>query len=78
MSAARTALQVRLGQLWSLQPTAVSLAEVDARLDPSWAPIRDVFRLADQVAYGGVHPEVATLERWRQIIHDQIQRVGRS
>ncbi len=53
MSAAGTALQVRLGQLWSLEPTAVNLAEVDARLDSSWNPIRDVFRLAEQVAYGG-------------------------
>ncbi len=75
MSAAGTALQVRLGQLWSLEPTAVNLAEVDARLDSSWNPIRDVFRLAEQVAYGGVHPEVAALERWRQILHDQLQRM---
>jgi hypothetical protein len=78
MSAAHSALQVRLGQMWSLQPSAVSLAEVDARLDSSWDATREVFRLADQIAYGGVRPEVATLERWRQIIREQLQRAGQS
>jgi len=78
MTAARTALQIRLGQWWSMKPAAVTLAEVDARLDSSWDPIRDVFRVADQFAYSGLQPEVTALERWQQIIHDQLQRVGQS
>lgn len=78
MTAARTALQIRLGQWWSMKPAAVTLAEVNARLDSSWDPVRDVFRVADQFAYSGLQPEVAALERWQQIIHDQLQRVGQS
>jgi hypothetical protein len=78
MTAARTALQIRLGQWWSMKPDAVTLAEVNARLDSSWDPVRDVFRVADQVAYSGLRAEVSALEGWRQIIHDQLQRVGKS
>jgi hypothetical protein len=78
MTAARTALQIRLGQWWSMKPATVTLAEVDARLDSSWDPVRDVFRVADQFAYSGLQPEVTALERWQQIIHDQLQRMGQS
>jgi hypothetical protein len=78
MTAARSALQVRLGQWWSMKPAAVTLAEIDARLDSSWDPVRDVFRVADQFAYSGLQPEVNALEHWQPIIHDQLQRVGQS
>ena len=60
------------------EPAAVTLAEVNARLDSSWDPVRDVFRVADQVAYSDMRADATALEGWRRIIHDQLQRVGKS
>lgn len=74
ISAARRALQMRLGHAWSMPPTHVSLAELDARLDTSWDSLRQLFILADQSAYGGWRPPGATLAQWHAIVHEQLQR----
>ena len=74
LATARRALQVRLGHRWSLEPEAVTLAEVNARLDSSWDSLRELFAAADQAAYAGWHPQIATLTHWRKIVKDQLLR----
>jgi hypothetical protein len=74
IGAAQRTLQVRLGHCWSIAPHEVTLAQVDARLDSSWDPIREVFALAEQSAYAGWRPHISTLSYWRQIVQEQLHR----
>ncbi|MCU0788303.1 MAG: BatD family protein, partial [Verrucomicrobia bacterium] len=52
-SCARRALQERLAQRWHLPASAVTLAEVNTRLNGHGEGICAVFRAADQAAYAG-------------------------
>jgi len=74
ISAALRALQVRLGHCWCIAPHEVTLPQVDARLDSSWDPIREIFALAEKSAYGGWRPHIATLSHWRQVVQQQLHR----
>jgi hypothetical protein len=74
ITAAQRALQVRLGHCWGMAPHEVTRSQVDARLDSSWDPIRQVFALAEQSAYAGWHPHLSTLSQWRQIVQEQLHR----
>lgn len=71
---AQRALQIRLGRTWSLAPDAVTLAELDARLDASWGPVREIFVLAELSAYAGGRPPSASLPHWGQVLHEQLSR----
>jgi hypothetical protein len=77
MLSARHSLQVRLAQRWAMAPSDVSRAELDARLDSSWDPVRELFSVADQAAYGGTPPALGTLTHWRAVVHVQLRRLGR-
>jgi hypothetical protein len=73
---ARHALEVRLAKLWAMVPSDVNRAQLDARLDSSWDPVRELFSVADQAAYGGTLPALGTLTRWRAVVHNQLDRLG--
>ena len=75
--AGQRALQLRLAQCWSIAPQEVTREQLDARLDSSWDPIREVFSLAEQSAYAGWHPHSSTLAHWRQIVQQQLHRAER-
>jgi hypothetical protein len=77
MLSARHSLQVRLAQRWAMAPSDVNRAELDARLDSSWEPVRELFCVADQAAYGATPPALGTLTRWRAVVHVQLCRLGR-
>jgi len=51
-NACRSAAQERLGEIWSLPPETITLADVKERL-PESAGIKHVFETADAVAYSG-------------------------
>lgn len=74
---ARHALQVRLAQLWTMAPGDVNRAELDLRLDSTWDPVRELFSVADEAAYGGMSPALGTLTRWRAVVRAQLCRLGR-
>lgn len=76
MLSARHALQVRLAQRWAMAPGDVNRAELDARLDSSWDPVRELFSAADEAAYGGTPPALGTLTRWRAVVRNQLRRLG--
>jgi len=72
---ARHALQERLAQIWQLPPHAVTVAEINARLQDAGVGIRAIFQAADQAAYAGHGSAQIDLSHWRQVVHDQLKRM---
>jgi len=72
---ARHALQERLAQIWQVPPHAVTVAEINARLQDAGVGIRAIFQAADQAAYAGHGSVPVDLSHWRQVVHDQLKRM---
>ncbi|HEX5219098.1 MAG TPA: BatD family protein [Verrucomicrobiae bacterium] len=72
---ARHALQERLAQIWHVPPHAVTVPEINARLQDAGAEIRAIFQAADQAAYAGHGSASVDLSHWRQVVHDQLKRM---
>jgi hypothetical protein len=72
---ARHALQERLAQVWHLPPHAVTLAEINSRLNDAGAEVSAIFQAADQTAYAGHGTASVDLSRWRQVVHEQLKRM---
>ncbi len=51
---ARAYVQQRFGAAWGLAPEALTLAELESRLDGVPEPVRDVLDRADAIRFGGV------------------------
>jgi len=69
-SAARLAIQHRLGALWNQAPQAITLAEISARL-PEDSPAARFFREADRLEYG--RPATGEiLPQWRALLDEAI------
>ncbi|MDP9082472.1 MAG: BatD family protein [Pseudomonadota bacterium] len=67
-NSARAALQQTLGTRWQLAPDEVSVAEIDSRLGPDGADIRQLFALADEANYSGHQLKAPDFERWIQTV----------
>lgn len=52
LSLSKTAIQNQLGQLWNIEPAALSLADIASRL-PENVQLLEIFQAADEAAYGG-------------------------
>ena len=52
LSLSRTTIQNQLGQLWNIEPAALSLADISSRLK-SDSHLPEIFRAAEEAAYGG-------------------------
>ena len=71
-TAARSALQLRLGATWSVPPETISAADVEARLGDDGRVIRDVFEQADHVTYAHASAIPGALDGWRTTVHEQL------
>ncbi len=71
-SAARQALQLRLGALWSIAPDAVTAADVSVRLGGRGAGIREVLEQADRASFGSA-PSADGLEAWRDRVLAELE-----
>ncbi len=69
---ARSALQQRLGHEWKMSPDAITLADVEARLDSGIETVRPVFEMADQAKYSDLHFEESDLQQWRDAVVNQL------
>lgn len=74
-SAARRALQQRLALAWKISPGSVTLTEIGRRLNGAGEELISVFREADQIAYSGQNFSTGELERWREVVYDQLKQV---
>jgi hypothetical protein len=71
-ASARSALQHRLATRWGLVPEAITIAEVDARMNGDGAEIRRLFALADQAAYSGQHLAAGDFQQWKTTVLNQL------
>ncbi len=72
-SSARQALQHSFASKWQMAPAAITLAEVDARLNGEGENVRQIFALADQIAYSGGADIDADFPAWKQAVHQIIK-----
>ncbi len=74
-AAARAAFQQRLGARWRVKPEAITLAEIEGRLEAGDAQaVRQVFDF-DAARFSGFRPEPTDLPRWRQIVNEQLDHL---
>ncbi|GAA5123738.1 protein BatD [Luteolibacter yonseiensis] len=69
-SAARLAIQQRLGLLWNQPPQAITTAEVSGRI-PEDSPVVRFFREADRHEYSR-HPSGEVLPQWRDLLAEAL------
>ena len=68
----RTAIQDHLGPRWNMVPSAISLADLRARLAPD-SPLIEIFRAADEAAYGGAIPSQQTMQDYLDTLHRELE-----
>ena len=71
-NAARNALQERLSERWKLPAPAITIAEIDRRLNGNGESIRTVFQLAERVAYSGLRYDTSFFEQWKRVVGEQL------
>lgn len=71
-TAARTALQTRLGAAWSIVPEAVTAADIEEHLGDRGEAIRSVFEHADAVTYANNLPTSESLDHWRSVVRAEL------
>jgi hypothetical protein len=70
---ARQALQYSLASKWKMTPAAITLAEIDTRLDGNDENIHQIFTLADELAYSGGTDIDTDFPAWKQAVHQTIK-----
>jgi len=76
-AAARGAIQERLGASWHVEPSAISLSEIEARLPPEDADgLRAVFE-ADAARFSASGRLETELAPWKQVVERQLDQLER-
>jgi hypothetical protein len=57
-----------------MTPGAVTAAEIDTHLNGSGENVRQVFALADQLAYSGHESIEAEFTAWKQTVHQLVKQ----
>ena len=73
-NACRSAAQERLGEIWSLPPETITLADVKEHL-PESAGVRQVFETADAVAYSGRSFSQDELRQCRDLVIEELKNL---
>lgn len=74
-SAARSALQHRLGQHWGMRPDTITLAEINARMNGEADGFRPIFELADEVIYTGRTFAATELQSWSKTVNTELNKL---
>lgn len=72
---ARDALRERLASRWHIPSTAVTISEIDRRLNGDAGELHELFALADRAAYAGLPPGAEQLDQWKCIVTEQLKHV---
>jgi hypothetical protein len=72
--AAREAVQHAYSSRWKMSPHAITLAEIDSRLNGDGENVRRVFALADELAYSGGADFDVDFNSWKQAVHQIIKQ----
>ena len=76
-NACRSASQERLGEIWSISPESITLAEIKERLSGRVEGIRHVFETADAVAYSGQSFNQEELRKCRDLVISELEKMGK-
>ncbi len=76
-NACRSASQEKLGEIWSVSPESITLAEIRGRLSGSAEGIRHVFETADAVAYSGQSFSPEELQKCRDLVIREMEKMSR-
>ena len=71
---ARQALQHCLAWRWNMAPAAITGAELDAHLNGGGENFRNVFALADQLAYSAGESIDTDFATWRKTVHQLVKQ----
>jgi hypothetical protein len=74
LAACRKALQELLGRHWQIEPTAITLADLHARLDPSSSLIV-IFAAAEQGAYATCSLSAAQMHQYSDQVHRELSKL---
>ncbi len=74
-AAARGALQNQLSLVWRVPAHAISLAEVNTRMNGEAEGFRFIFELADEVAYTGRTFAAGELRNWASIVRSELKKL---
>jgi hypothetical protein len=70
----RTAIQLRLAEIWGLEARAITLADLQQRL-PADAPLLDIFSRIEHAGYSGNSLEQDRLEEMLQTTRKELERL---
>ncbi len=70
----RAAIQERLGELWGLEPRAITLADLQQRFAAD-APLFDIFSRMEHGTYSGERLDRATLEKMLQTTRNELDKL---
>ena len=73
--AARHALQERLAAQWHVPASRVTIPEIRTRLNGRGDEVRAIFQTADEIAYSGKRFTAPDLQRWRDLVKNQLARI---
>ena len=76
-ASARSLLQQSLSARWQIAPAQITLADIEARLEPGGDDgLRQIFALADEANYSGGDLQAADFERWTALVrrHSEIHQ----
>ena len=76
-NACRCASQESLGEIWSVSPESITLAEIRERLSEGAEGIRHVFETADAVAYSGQSFSQEELRKCRDLVIQEMEKMGK-
>lgn len=76
-NACRSASQEKLGEIWSVSPESITLAEIRERLPGETEGIRHVFETADAVAYSGQSFSSEELRKCRDLVIREMEKMSK-
>ncbi len=74
LAACRKAMQELLGRRWQIEPSAITLADLQARLDPSSSLIA-IFATAEQGAYANYTLSAEEMRRYSGQVHKELSEL---
>ncbi len=74
--AARSALQHSLSLRWNVEPETITSHEIATRLRQEGEPIRQVFEMADEIAYSGYQPEPGDFRTWEATVRRFVKEMA--
>ncbi len=74
LAACRLAIQCHLGIVWKCQPSAITQADLVARI-PESKGIIEIFTMAEQAAYGGCQLDSEAMGRYISILKSELEKL---